>query len=129
MARGDWREISLLAIYALGCELFVSFGLCFAPGWANEWPFGLSIYTVWPAGMATLLFAFLMTVAVGFGAEFAPMAVNPRTAKRLFRRWLLCAAVVALALSGWAFVELRAETLRMFPNGYNPRAAAQGDGE
>jgi hypothetical protein len=44
---------------------FVGFGLWFAPGWANGWPFGLHINVVWPLGLAALVFVAVLGAIVG----------------------------------------------------------------
>jgi hypothetical protein len=44
------------------------FGLWFAPGWANGWPFGLHRNVVWPLGMSVVAFAAVLALGVGVGA-------------------------------------------------------------
>ena len=39
-----WLVIAVCAVGGLCAEVFIGFALVFAPGWANGWPFGLTIY-------------------------------------------------------------------------------------
>ena len=51
-----WLAVAGCSFLALAGELFVGCGFAFNPGWANGWPFGLTIHSVWSAGMSFLLF-------------------------------------------------------------------------
>jgi hypothetical protein len=55
--------IMLMSPAVLAPELLVTFGLWFAPGWAN-WG-GRTIPWVWPAGMAVCLFLLMATFGCG----------------------------------------------------------------
>jgi hypothetical protein len=119
-----WGWIFLGACLACVGEIWFGFGLWFAPGWANGWPGGLSIHTVWSGGMAALLFLMLLTLAVGAGAVIGSLCTTservPRRGLLLYAAWLAAGAALALMLSCWAFKAIYASTLAMWPNGYNP---------
>ena len=117
------------SLMALGVEAFVGFGFAFNPGWANGWPLGFTIYSVWSAGMSFLFFLLLSTTAVGMGA--ATMAacsyfgIGHRHGRAAYAVWLACSFVLALVASLWVFSEIYATTLEMWPNGYNPGGLSQ----
>jgi hypothetical protein len=52
--------------------LFVGFGLCFAPGWANNWPL-LPQKVVWPLGLSGVAFATFMAMAYGIRETICAM--------------------------------------------------------
>jgi hypothetical protein len=56
------------ALLALGAEIVFSFGFFFAPGWANGWPGGLTIYQVWSTWLTATLFIMLMTSGIAIGS-------------------------------------------------------------
>lgn len=123
LGRHNWPVIALLAFVAIAVEGFYGFGLWFAPGWANRWPGGLSIHVVWPAGMTAVAAAMLMTAAVGVGAAVAAgyQSQSGEPPSRLaVRLWLAVATLLTALASAYIFMSLRAETLAMWPNGYNP---------
>ncbi len=125
MAPKAWLEIAGWSLLALASEVFVSFGFAFNPGWANAWPFGFTIYNVWSTGMSIVFFLLLVTAAVGTGAVTGAVCshfgVGLRHGRAVFAGWLVCSCVLALMASIWAFREIYASTLEMWPNGYNPR--------
>ena len=56
------------ALLALGVEMASSFPYYFAPGWANGWPGGLTIYQVWSTWLTATLFIMLMTSGIAIGS-------------------------------------------------------------
>jgi hypothetical protein len=72
---------------AIGGACFIAFGLWFAPGWANGWPFGLHRNVVWPAGLAVLSFAIILIAWAGVGFAAAE-SLGPRTGFRPPIIWL-----------------------------------------
>ena len=68
LSQGTYGGLCLLALLALGAEVVASFPFFFAPGWANGWPGGLTIYLVWSAWLTVTLFVMLMTCGIGVGA-------------------------------------------------------------
>jgi hypothetical protein len=118
-----WLAVAGLAGAALAAECFVGFGLWFAPGWANQWPGGLSIDVVWPAGMTAFAAVMLMTAAVGVGASLAAgyqYWSGHSLGRSAIALWLAVTAVITVAASACWFASLRASALAMWPNGYNP---------
>lgn len=125
MAPRGWLKIAGWSLVALVGEVFGSFGFAFNPGWANAWPFGLSIYTVWSTGMSSVFFGILVTVAVGTGAVTGAVCsyfgVGLRHGRAVFAGWVACSSILALVASIWTFRAIYASTLEMWPTGYNPR--------
>ncbi len=119
MSLRTWNAITLGAIAAFASEAWVGFSLWFAPGWANGWPGGLRIHTVWSTGMAGLLFLLTLTLAVGVGAAVGYLCirfeVGHRWGHRVFAAWLIAATVLAFAMSYVAFAKIYASTLEMWP--------------
>lgn len=115
-----WR----LTLPALLLEAWLGFALWFAPGWANGWPFGLTIHTVWSAGMAAIASVMLMTLAAGVGAAACSLLlrhdVEPRHLRRAYRAWLVVWSVAVAIVGILAYRDMYAETLDMWPGGYNP---------
>ena len=68
MAPKAWLSIARQSLLVLAVEICAGFGLGFNPGWANGWPFGLTIYSVWSTAMGALFCLLVLTVAVGVGA-------------------------------------------------------------
>jgi hypothetical protein len=126
MSPKGWLAVARWSLLALAGELFFGFGLAFNPGWANGWPFGLTIHSVFSAGMSLLLFLILVTAAalIGaiVGAACSYFGAGLRRGRAVYAGWLVCCCVLALVASLWAFREIYASTLEMWPNGYNPRA-------
>jgi hypothetical protein len=127
MSSESWKRIIVTTLVALGCEAGCICPLSFAPGWANGWPFGLTIHAVWSGTMALLLFLVLMTVAASLGAVIGYTGNRFATGRRLggsvYVIWLVVAAALALGVGVWAYQEIHAATLRMWPNGYPNRRA------
>ena len=71
-----WLIIVVGAVVSLGGEAFLGFTLAFAPGWANDWPLGLTIYSVWSTGMSVMCFLLLMTAAIAMGAIVGAVVGN-----------------------------------------------------
>src|SRR5262245_46746453 len=89
-----------------GCFLsaccVLGFGLWFAPGWANGWPFGLHRNLVWPLGLACLVFGAVSAVASDVGKAFHEDS-DPADSVR-HRGWLWGSAAVAAVIAVLAFV-------------------------
>ncbi len=119
-----WLAIARWSLMVFGGEVFFGFGLAFNPGWANGWPFGLTIDSVWSTGMSFLFFLMLMTAAIGLGAiagaTCARFGVGLRRGRAVYAAWLVCFGVLASVASLWAFKVIRASMLEMWPNGSNP---------
>lgn len=113
-----------LALPALVFEAWIALSLFFAPGWANGWPFGLTIHAVWSGGMAAFGCLMLMTLAAGIGAAICSRLVRYHAELRLvwlvYRAWLLVCAIATAILGIVMYRTLFVETLRMWPNGYHP---------
>jgi hypothetical protein len=113
-----------MAVVAFFFEAFIGFGLYFAPGWANGWPFGLTIHVVWSSGMTVLLFLLTVTLAVAIGAAVGLCCswfkAGRRESRRAFALWLVGATATAFAISYLAYGVIFASTWEMWPNGYNP---------
>ncbi|TXT17923.1 MAG: hypothetical protein FD138_4507 [Planctomycetota bacterium] len=119
MSLKTWNEVTHGAIVAFASEAWVGSYLWFAPGWANGWPGGLTIHTVWSTGMAGLLFLLTLTLAVGVGAAVGSLCnrseVGYRWGQRIFAAWLVAATILAFAMSYVAFAKIYASTLEMWP--------------
>jgi hypothetical protein len=100
----------------------MSFPFFFAPGWANGWPGGLTIYRVWSTWLTITLFVMLMTVGIGAGSLISLLAcISPRGrphAGKVLSTWMVIWAMLCVAFCAWAFSEIYASTLEMWPNGY-----------
>jgi hypothetical protein len=116
--------LASVAFLLLG-ELSIGFGLWFAPGWANGWPGGLSIYFVWPAGMTLILFAILMTI--GFGVvgstciALSASSGSPSTKRDFegsFAIWMVIWLTVVSVICACAYFVFYLSALDMWPNGY-----------
>ena len=118
----NFRLLFLLACLALAAETVVGFPLFFAPGWANGWPGGLSIYRVWSTWLSITIFVMLMTIGLGAGSVIGLLAwlfppVRRQTGKVL-AAWMVIWAVLCVATCLSAYKEIYASTLDMWPNGY-----------
>lgn len=124
MPQNIWLRIAVCSLLAIGGEAFLSFGLAFSPGWANGWPNGLSIHSVWSTGMTILFVLFLCTAAVGLGAilcaGLARSGVSLLRCRASYLGWLVASGVFAWWAGHWAYDVVYASTLTMWPNGYNP---------
>ncbi len=124
MSPKSWLTIFGWSLLALGAEIFFGFGFAFSPGWAEGWPFGLSIYSVWSAGMSFVFFLVLMTASVGIGAmtgaACSNYGVGLRCGRVVYAGWLMYSCFMALWVALWAFREIFASSLLMWPTGYNP---------
>lgn len=120
----SWLKIALLSFAALGAELIFGFGLAFNPGWANEWPLGLTIYLVFSAGMSCLFFVLLVTFALMLGAlagvAFSRRETDFRRVKAGIIAWILCSCAMAILAGVWAFTKIYDSALREWPKGYHP---------
>jgi hypothetical protein len=125
MSRTAWNTILLGSLGTGVLECGLGFSLFFAPGWANGWPGGLSIHTVWSSVMTAFLLLFLMTLAVGVGAAVGSLCawrgVGTRYGPWLYAAWLVASAAAALTLSCRIYKDIYASTLDMWPGGYPPR--------
>ena len=122
MSRTVWLSLAACSFMALAGAMCCGCPFWFSPGWANGWPFGLTIYFVWSAGMSFIVFILLMTAAAGIGAiavaTYADFGGGARPGRAFYTGFLACCCVLALAASRWAFREIYASTLKMWPNGY-----------
>src|ERR1700719_1145348 len=119
VARCNWLAVALFCGAAACAGCMATCGLWFAPGWANEWPGGLSIHLVWPVGLTTLAATILMTAAVGAGAGLAAgyQHLTGRPPGRwAVRLWLAVALLATIAVSVYLFTQLRADALAMWPH-------------
>jgi hypothetical protein len=124
MTPRNWLEIGGISLLALLIEAFTVFGLAFNPGWANGWPFGLTIDSVWSAGLSFWFFMILMTVAVGLGALSLAACTHFGFAHQhgrwIYACWLACCCVLALLVSLLVFREVQEGARELWPNGYHP---------
>jgi hypothetical protein len=118
----SWKWILHKALIALALEVFGGFPLWFAPGWANGWPFGLTIHTVWSGGMAFLFSAVLLTMAVCTGAAVgffcSHRGIGLRHGKPVFAFWIVLIAALAIPIGLWNCRDFYEDTLEMWPKGY-----------
>lgn len=123
MPRNNWLKIAVCSLLAIGGEAYLCFGLAFNPGWANGWPNGRSIHSVWSTVMTMLFILFLSSVAVGLGAILcAGMdrgGVSLSKCRAIYVGWLVASSVFTWRAGHWAYAEVYALTLTMWPNGYN----------
>ena len=93
-----------------------------SPGWANGWPGGLTIYAVWSTWLTVTLFLMLMTVGVGVGSLVSLLAnVFPgvrRHTGTVFGILMVVWSIISVGTCSFAFREIYASTLEMWPNGY-----------
>ena len=122
LTRADYGLLFLYACLALGAEALGTFGFFFAPGWANGWPGGLTIYQVWSTWLTITLFVMSMTIGVGVGCLVSLLAcifpVTRRCAGYVFGTWMVLWAIPSAATGFWAYSQIYASTLEMWPNGY-----------
>ena len=124
MSVQSWLLIAGWSFAAFGCGIFIGIPLVFSPGWANGWPFGLTIYTVWSVGMACEFCLLSITAAVGGGAIAGALGshygIGLRYGRAVYAGWLVFACLFVAWAARGAFNEIYASTLEMWPNGYNP---------
>jgi hypothetical protein len=99
-------------VWLIACG-FLGFGLWFAPGWANGWPFGLHRNVVWPLGLAVLVFGAVLGAIVGVGPprpEETETAPSPSS--RIDRIGGVIVAGVAAVI---AFVAFRSQAVAIWP--------------
>jgi hypothetical protein len=116
-----FMAVALGAFVALVPELFVTFGLGFAPGWAN-WG-GRSIQWVWPVGMTTCLFVLMVTFGIGVAGLIGSalgFSRQGRLARPVVVGWLASWAALTALSCVLAYLNLHGEAVQMFPSGYNP---------
>jgi len=118
----DCGRLCSSAFAALVLEVIGSFPFYFAPGWANGWPDGLTIYKVWSTWLTLTLFVMLMTFGVAMGSLVSLLCClfprGERYAGSLLRAWMVISSVLSALTCAWAFREIYASTLEMWPNGY-----------
>jgi hypothetical protein len=119
----NWLVVAGIAAAALGPEGILAFALCFSPGWANQWPGGLSFHVVWSAGLAAVSAMMVATIGVAIGAVLATgrelLTAQP-AGRKLIVIWLVIVIAVALVAYGYTYDGLHTAALAEFPNGYNP---------
>jgi hypothetical protein len=117
-----YRGLFRGALLALGIEIVSSFPLYFAPGWANGWPGGFTIYQVWSTWLTATLFIMLMTSGIAIGSLIC-LLISVLSGGRRYARvtlviwiglWVFLSAVACLRI----FPEVYASTREMWPNGY-----------
>jgi hypothetical protein len=110
------------ALLALGAEILSGFPFFFAPGWANDWPGGLTIYRVWSTWLTATLFIMLMTSGIAIGSVIClPISALPggrRYAGITLVVWIGLWSLLSVVVCLKAFPEVYASTLEMWPNGY-----------
>jgi hypothetical protein len=121
----SWKRLVIVALVATVGEMYFGFALFFAPGWANEWPFALTIHSVWAAGIALMLFVVLMTLGAGLGGLVGLMCswrgIGSKHGLSVYITWLLLMATMVLLASTWMYRAAHAAALQMWPNGYPNR--------
>lgn len=122
-----WVSIAGNALVSLFWEYLFGFACFFSPGWANDPLFGPNFQAVLATTITGWVSLMLMTAAAGAGAIvgfFCTMLrVGEGHAGRVYRGWLLCAAVAIVFLSIWVFRIVSVWVWETFPNGY--RVASQ----
>jgi hypothetical protein len=122
LSSADYGRIFFLGFAVFGAEVVGSFGFFFAPGWANGWPAGLSIYQVWSTWLTLVLFVMLITIGVALGSLVSLccslLPRGRRHAGNLLVSWMVIWAILTAVICAWAFREIYAATLEMWPNGY-----------
>lgn len=119
----NWLVVAGLAVAALGPEGIMVFGLWFSPGWANQWPGGLSFHVVWSAGMSAVSAVIVVTISIGIGAVLAAghdLLTGHLVGRKSIVIWLVIVIAVALAAFVYTYDYLHTAILAQFPNGYNP---------
>ena len=96
-------------------------------GWANGWPLGLTLHVIWSAGIASLVFLMLLTLAIGLGALVGLVCswcgIGLRSGRLSFVAWIAVTAVLALIASLYVYKEAHTSALEMWPNGYPNKTA------
>lgn len=122
LTRAKCGLLFVFSCSALGAEAVVSVPFFFAPGLANGWPGGLTIYQVWSTWLTLTLLLMLMIVGVGVGSVVSLLACMFRRARRhagsVFGIFMALWVIFSVATCAWAFREFYASTLEMWPNGY-----------
>src|SRR5689334_5089804 len=122
LAPANLGRLFLLACLALVTEAVLSFPFSFAPGWANGWPAGLTMYRVWSTWLTVTLFVMLMTIGIGVGSLISLLACTLPKGRRhsgnVLGTWMVIWTVLAAATCLWAYGDIYASTLEMWPKGY-----------
>jgi hypothetical protein len=116
-----YGAVALGAFLALGPELWITFGLWFAPGWANSR--GLTIQWVWPAGLTVCLCLLMITFGTGVGAALGfamSLSRQKHHAGSVVVVWRIFWAALKVLSCVLVYRDLHASAVEMFPNGYNP---------
>jgi hypothetical protein len=107
---------------ALLAEAVLSFPFYFAPGWANGWPGGLTIYRVWSTWLTITLFVMLMTAGVGVASLISLLACifpgGSRHSSKVLTILIAIWAILSVTTCSWAFSAIYSSTPEMWPNGY-----------
>jgi hypothetical protein len=111
-----------VALRLLAALVIVSFGFFFAPGWANGWPGGLTIYQVWSTWLTVTFFVMLMTCGICLGSLvsllFCLFPRGQRHTGNVFGAWMVIWTILSAVSCASAFREIYGSTLEMWPNGY-----------
>ncbi|MDB5342428.1 MAG: hypothetical protein JWP89_805 [Schlesneria sp.] len=122
MSAQQWPRFALLSFAVLACEVYTGFGISFNPGWANGWPFGITIHVVFSTVMSVLSFLILMTASSFVGSLiascFAAIGVGDRHLRPAFILLIICCTAPAAILAQMCFMEIYASTFKMWPDGY-----------
>jgi hypothetical protein len=117
-----YAGLSLIALLCLGSEFILAFPLFFAPGWANGWPGGLTIYQVWSTGMTIAVFVILATLGIALGSLLGFLlcivAGGRLPVRILLWIWVATWSALSALVCVWVYREIYASALAMWPNGY-----------
>jgi hypothetical protein len=98
--------IAGLAAFGLLVESLVGQFLFFTHGWANGWPFGLSLETVLSVGVTGYVLLELITATTGVGATIGLICICLRVEEEyeslIYRRWPWVVFVLLCIASSWA---------------------------
>jgi hypothetical protein len=114
MSAGSRQLLALLGtVGILAGSCCTGFGLWFAPGWANGWPFGLHRNVVWPAGLACVVFLTVMAVAANLVTALRQETDPPGPIRS--RRCLWASLGVSAGVAVVAFLALRSQAVAIWP--------------
>jgi hypothetical protein len=118
----QWSKFALRSFAVLVFEVYTGCGMSFNPGWANGWPFGMTIHAVFSTAMSGLSFLMLVTASVFAGSLIAAccatIGVGDRYIRLGFIALMICCTVAAAILTRLCFMEIYASTFKAWPNGY-----------
>jgi len=122
LSPANCARLFAIACLILVAEAVVSFPFFFAPGWANGWPGGLTIHRVWSTWLTITIFVMLVSAGLGLGSLISLVAgafpLGRRNAREILGTWMVVWTVLCAGTCAWAFMQIYASTLEMWPNGY-----------